>query len=199
MEISWLGNKSFLVTDEIINVFINADESKIDPSLLNDSTVFISTEINDSYSGKFPLIDSPGEYEINNVSITGIANGIVKADNKVITTCFKLESRGLSLVVVGDIGTSFDSEGLSALSSSHAVLFSPDNNNIDSEILANTIRSLETKKILISGFDKNSQKSSPGLESINKVLGIKDFESKNKASFTISNLGDTQEIIILEN
>ena len=111
MEISWLGNKSFLVTDEVINVFINPDESTIDPSLLNDSTVFISTEINDSYSGKFPLIDSPGEYEINNVSITGIANGIVKADNKMITTCFKLESRGLSLVVVGDIGTSFDSEG----------------------------------------------------------------------------------------
>ena len=60
MEISWLGNKSFLVTDEVINVFINPDESTIDPSLLNDSTVFISTEINDSYSGKFPLIDSPG-------------------------------------------------------------------------------------------------------------------------------------------
>ena len=116
-----------------------------------------------------------------------------------ITTCYKLESRGLSVVIIGDIGTPFDSETLSVLSSSHAVLFSPDNNNIDSEILANTIRSLETRKILISGYDKDSKKSSSGLESINKVLGIKEFEPKNKASFNISNIGDSQEIIILEN
>ena len=38
-----------------------------------------------------------------------------------------------------------------------------------------------------------------GLDSVNKVLGVKDFESRNKASFTLNNLGDSQEIIILEN
>ncbi len=198
MDISWLGNNTFLITDEIINVVVNPDKN-LDSSIFNENTVFISTEPNTDYSTDSPIVDSPGEYEINNVSITGVANGIVKSDQKIITTCYKLESRGLSIAIIGDIGAQLDSEAFSALSSSHAVLFSPDNNNIDSEILANTIRSLETRKILISGFDKNSQKSSQGLESINKVLGIKEFESKNKASFTLSNLGDIQEIIILEN
>tara|TARA_B100001029_G_scaffold158584_1_gene145354 strand:+ start:222 stop:821 length:600 start_codon:yes stop_codon:yes gene_type:complete len=199
MDITWLGENSFLISDEIINVIVNPKVSNFDSSIINENTVFISTEINSSYSTDSPIVDSPGEYEINNVSITGVANGIVKSDEKMITTCYKVESRGLSIAIIGDIGAQFDSEALSALSSSHAAVFSPDNKNIDSEILANTVRSLETKKILISGFDKNSQKSSPGLESINKILGIKDFESKNKASFTLSNLGDTQEIIILEN
>ena len=56
---------------------------------------------------------------------------MVKSDEKMITTCYKLESRGLSIAIIGDIGTQLDSEALSALSSSHAVLFSPDNKNID--------------------------------------------------------------------
>ena len=199
MDISWLGEKSFLISDEIINVIVNPNGANFDSSIINENTVFVSTDVNSSYSTDSPIVDSPGEYEINNVSITGVANGMVKSDEKMITNCFKLESRGLSIAIIGDIGTQLDSEALSALSSSHAVVFSPDNKNIDSEILANTIRSLETRKILISGYDKNSQKSSNGLESINKVLGIKEFESKNKASFTLSNIGDIQEIIILEN
>ena len=199
MDISWLGNKSFMISDEIISVVVNPNDSILSSSEINENTVIISTNSSDSLSSDLPIVDSPGEYEVNNVSIIGIANAIVKPDEKMITTCYKLESRGLSVVIIGDIGTPFDSETLSALSSSHAVLFSPDNNNIDSEILANTIRSLETRKILISGYDKDSKKSSSGLESINKVLGIKEFEPKNKASFTLSNIGDSQEIIILEN
>tara|TARA_E500000331_G_scaffold355427_1_gene410853 strand:+ start:1100 stop:1699 length:600 start_codon:yes stop_codon:yes gene_type:complete len=199
MDISWLGNKSFMISDEIISVVVNPNDSILSSSEINENTVIISTNSNDSLSSDLPIVDSPGEYEVNNVSIIGIANAIVKPDEKMITTCYKLESRGLSVVIIGDIGTPFDSETLSVLSSSHAVLFSPDNNNIDSEILANTIRSLETRKILISGYDKDSKKSSSGLESINKVLGIKEFEPKNKASFNISNIGDSQEIIILEN
>ena len=199
MDISWLGKNSFLISDEIINVIVNPNGANFDSSIINENTVFISTEVNTDYSTDSPVVDSPGEYEINNVSITGVANGMVKSDEKMISISYKLESRGLSIAIIGDIGAQLDSEAFSVLSSSQAVLFSPDNNNIDSEILANTIRSLETRKILISGFDKNSKKSSQGLESINKVLGLKDFESKNKASFTLSNLGDTQEIIILEN
>ena len=199
MDISWLGENTFLISDEIINVIVNPNDTNFDKSIINENTVFITTELNSSYSTDYPIVDSPGEYEINNVSISGVANGMIKSDEKIITTCYKLESRGLSVAIIGNIGTQLDSEALSALSSSHAVIFSPDNENIDSEILANTVRSLETRKILISGFDKNSKKSSKGLESIIKVLGIKDFESKNKASFTLSNIGDTQEIIILEN
>ena len=37
------------------------------------------------------------------------------------------------------------------------------------------------------------------LDSIIRVLGLKDYEPKTKASFTMSSLGESQEIIILEN
>jgi hypothetical protein len=199
MDISWLGKNSYRISDELVDVIVNPDNNDIDTSSFTENTVLISTDKDKDFTTSLTLVDSPGEYEVNNLSIFGVANGIVNDKSKRISTCYKLESRGLSVAVIGMIGSSFDSETLSVLTSSSIVIFSPDNANIDSEILANTIRSLDTKKILMSGYDKNTATSSKGLEGIIKVLGIKDFEPKNKVSVTLGNLGDVQEIIILEN
>ena len=199
MDIALLGKKSFRISDELVDVIINPDNNDIDSSTFTENTVLISTDANREFQSSLTVVDSPGEYEVNNLSIFGVANAIVNDQSKRISTCYKLESRGLSVAVIGMIGSSFDSEALSVLSSSNIVIFSPDNTIIDSEMLANTIRSLDTKKIIISGYDKNTTTPSKSLESIIKVLGIKDFEPKNKVSVTLSNLGDVQEIIILEN
>ena len=70
MDISWLGENSFLISDEIVNVIVNPNSSNLDASIINENTVFISTELNTSYSTDSPIVDSPGEYEINNVSVS---------------------------------------------------------------------------------------------------------------------------------
>ena len=199
MDITWLGDNSFKISDEIIDLIVNPSNKTVDESLLSDKTVLICTEEENDFDTKLTKVDSPGEYEINDASIHGVANGITKEDKKFISTCYRVESRGLSVAVIGMIGSSFDSEGLSVLASSHVVVFSPENTNVDSEILANTIRSIEPRKIVISGFDKTSKKPSKNLDSIIRVLGLKDYEPKTKASFTMSSLGESQEIIILEN
>jgi len=199
MDITWLGDNSFKINDGVFDVIINPSKETVDSNILTEDTVMLCTELNNDYQTNLTKLDSPGEFEINNASIHGIANAVRKDDNRFISTCFRIESRGLSVAVVGMIGSQFDSEALSVLASSHVVLFSPDNPNVDSEILANTIRSIEPRKIIISGFDKSSKKASKNLDSIIKVLGVKDFEAKGKASFTMSSFGDSQEIIILEN
>ena len=199
MDITWLGDNSFKINDGVIDVIINPSIKTVDDNIITESTVMLCTELNNDYKTELTKLDSPGEFEINNASIHGVANSVMKEQDRFISTCYRIESRGLSIAVIGMIGSPFDSEALSVLASSHVVLFSPDNKNVDSEILANTIRSIESRKILISGFDKSNKKPSKNLEAIIKVLGIKDYEPKNKASFTISSFGDAQEIIILEN
>ena len=199
MDITWLGDNSFKINDGVIDVIINPSIKTVDDNIITESTVMLCTELNNDYKTELTKLDSPGEFEINNASIHGVANSVMKEQDRFISTCYRIESRGLSIAVIGMIGSPFDSETLSVLASSHVVLFSPDNKNVDSEILANTIRSIESRKILISGFDKSNKKPSKNLEAIIKVLGIKDYEPKNKASFTVSSFGDAQEIIILEN
>ncbi len=197
MDISWLGQSSFRINDEIIDVLVNPEDN-IDKSLLSDNTLIVNTDNSENITLNITKVDSPGEYEINNASIHGVANSVIKDQDRSISTCYRIESRGLSVAVIGMIGSPLDSEALSVLGSSHAVVFSPENTNVDAEILVNTIRSIEPRKIIISGFNKSSSKPSKNLDAIIKVLGVKDFEPKSKASFTLSSLGDSQEIIILE-
>ena len=199
MEITWLGQNSFKINDEIIDVLVNPKTKTIDKSSISENTIFVNTDSSDDIENNQTRVETPGEYEISNASIFGVANSVIKDQDRAISTCYRIESRGLSVAVIGMIGSQLDSEALSVLSSSHAVVFSPDNSNIDSEILANTIRSIESRKIIISGYDKSSGKPSKSLDGIIKVFGVKDFEPKSKASFTLSSLGDSQEIIILEN
>jgi len=197
MDISWLGQSSFRINDEIIDVLVNPEDN-IDKSLLSDNTLIVNTDNSENITLNITQVDSPGEYEINNTSIHGVANSVIKDQDRSISTCYRIESRGLSVAVIGMIGSPLDSEALSVLASSHAVVFSPENTNVDAEILVNTIRSIEPRKIIISGFNKSSSKPSKNLDAIIKVLGVKDFEPRSKASFTLSSLGDSQEIIILE-
>jgi len=197
MDISWLGQSSFRINDEIIDVLVNPEDN-IDKSLLSDNTLIVNTDNSENITLNITQVDSPGEYEINNTSIHGVANSVIKDQDRSISTCYRIESRGLSIAVIGMIGSPLDPEALSVLGSSHAVVFSPENTNVDAEILVNTIRSIEPRKIIISGFNKSSSKPSKNLDAIIKVLGVKDFEPRSKASFTLSSLGDSQEIIILE-
>ena len=198
MDITWLGENTFKINDEIIDVLVNPNTKTFDKSLISENTLIVCTDPTDEIDSTQTKVESPGEYEINNASIHGVANSVLKDQDRSISTCYKIESRGLSVGVIGMIGSPLDSEALSVLASSHAVVFSPENTNVDAEILVNTIRSIEPRKIIISGFDKSSSKPSKNLDAIIKVLGVKDFEPRSKASFTLSSLGDSQEIIILE-
>ena len=45
MDISWLGENSFLISDEIVNVIVNPNSANLDTSIINENTVFISTEL----------------------------------------------------------------------------------------------------------------------------------------------------------
>ena len=151
MDITWLGENSFKINDEIIDVLVNPKTKTFDKTSITENTIFVNTDSSDDIENKQTRVESPGEYEISNASIHGVANSVIKDQDRSISTCYRIESRGLSVAVIGMIGSQLDSEALSVLSSSHAVVFSPDNSNIDSEILANTIRSIEPRKIIISG------------------------------------------------
>ena len=199
MDVTWLGNNAFQISDDLINVLINPSKDLIKNISPPENTVILFTQKEHDEIGSLTFIDSPGENEINNVSVFGVANVIENEENKSICTCYRIESRTLSIDVIGTIGSDFDSQALTTLASPHAVVFSPDNSNIDAEILGNTVRSLEPRKILISGYDKTKSVPSKSLNEIINVFGLKDYEPKSKSSFTISNLGDVQEIIILEN
>ena len=67
MDITWLGNNSFFISDELVSIVVNPDDSILSSSLINENSVVIATESQSSYSTNLPVVDSPGEYEVNNL------------------------------------------------------------------------------------------------------------------------------------
>jgi hypothetical protein len=82
MDIAWLGKKSFRISDELVDVIINPDNNDIDSSTFTENTVLISTDANREFQSSLTVVDSPGEYEVNNLSIFGVANAIVNDQSK---------------------------------------------------------------------------------------------------------------------
>ena len=74
MDITWLGENSFKINDEIINIIVNPSNKTIDPSTFTEETVLVFTDTDNKYDTKHTKVDSPGEYEIHNASIHGNNN-----------------------------------------------------------------------------------------------------------------------------
>ena len=44
MDITWLGNNSFFISDELVSIVVNPDDSILGSSLINENSVVIATE-----------------------------------------------------------------------------------------------------------------------------------------------------------
>ena len=62
MDITWLGDNSFLISDELINVLVNPNDSTLGSSITNDNSLILSTDSHESYSTDLPVVNSPGEF-----------------------------------------------------------------------------------------------------------------------------------------
>ena len=62
MDISWLGQSSFRINDEIIDVLVNP-ENNIDKSLLSDNTLIVNTDNSENITLNITQVDSTCEYE----------------------------------------------------------------------------------------------------------------------------------------
>ena len=98
MDITWLGDNSFKINDGLIDVIINPSNETVDENTLTEDTVMLCTDLNNDYQTKLTKVDSPGEFEINNASIHGIANAIRTDDDR-----FTSAHAVMSMIVAGAV------------------------------------------------------------------------------------------------
>ena len=78
MDITWLGENSFKINDDIIDVLINPNTKTFDKSSISENTLIVDTDESNDIDTNQTKVNSPGEYEINSASIHGVANSIIK-------------------------------------------------------------------------------------------------------------------------
>ena len=101
MTISWYGEACFLLESGGTRVLIEPPqkESGINPPRLK-SDILISSKLFDSENGAF-VVNSPGEYEVKSVSISGIGDGDPSTSSGQANTIYTIEMDGIKMTYLG--------------------------------------------------------------------------------------------------
>lgn len=119
MEITYLGHSSFLIRTQKATLVTDPFDSSIGISFPTVSTDIVtvshghSDHNNSAAVGGNPIVfDLPGEYEKQEVRITGIPTYHDKNQGKLRgkNTMFKIDAEGISILHCGDLGHALDNE-----------------------------------------------------------------------------------------
>lgn len=119
MDIEYKGGNCVVISTKKATVAIDA---KISTLGLKDITpknaYFIATqqEFLPEHEGELVAIDQPGEYEIGNISVTGVAaKRLIDHEDTKASTMYRIDTGEVAIAVIGHVTTPLSEEQLEAL------------------------------------------------------------------------------------
>lgn len=150
------------------------------------------------------LIDQPGEYEVSDVSIQGIAaRAHIDETDKHTATMYRIVADDVRIAVIGHVYPELSDAQLEALGTID-VLFIPVGGNgftLDATGALHLIKEIEPKIVIPTHYDDKAIKYSvpqQTLEEILKNLAMEPRETVPKLKVKAGEMGDVTQLIILE-
>jgi L-ascorbate metabolism protein UlaG (beta-lactamase superfamily) len=150
------------------------------------------------------IIDQPGEYEVSDVSIQGIAaRAHIDDEKQKSATIYKLVMDDVRIAVVGHVYPDLSSSQLEALSTIDVLIIPVGGNGytLDPIGALKLIKEIEPKLVIPTHYDDKSLKyevPQQSLEDALKGLSMEPRETVAKLKVKSGELGDTTELVILE-
>lgn len=150
------------------------------------------------------IFDGPGEYEVGDISIIGIAAKPFMNDNLGSTaTIYKLVSADQNILICGHISEDLSERQLEQIGTVD-ILFVPVGNNgytLDPKGALKLIKDIEPKIIVPTHYSQqgiNYPIPQISLEEVTKELAIEVKDRTNKLKIKTSELSDSTQLIVLE-
>jgi L-ascorbate metabolism protein UlaG (beta-lactamase superfamily) len=219
MQIQWFGQSCFRLQTPAGSVLIDpfSKEIGITPPKVNADIVIFSHKHPDHYNDNYAqrdvfIIDGPGEYEKNGFSITGVAadhddNGGKKSGK---VTIFRVESEGLGVVFLSDIGKKQLEDGQLEGMGEVDILLVPiggkynlgknQHSTVDAEGAAELVNQLEPSIVIPMHYKIPGLKlGMSGSEEFLKEMGSKNAETLDKLSIKKKDLlHEKTKIVVLK-
>jgi len=150
------------------------------------------------------IIDQPGEYEVSDVSIQGIAaRGHMDEDKQKTATIYKLVADDVRIAVVGHVHPDLTSSQLEDLSTIDVLIIPVGGNGytLDPIGALKLIKEIEPKLVIPTHFDDKSlnyEVPQQPLEEVLKGLSMEPRETVAKIKLKAGELSDTTQLVILE-
>lgn len=213
MEISYFGHSCFRIKTKEAIIIIDpfSDEVGMRLPKLTADIVCCSHQHSDhsdlsQISNEPFVISAPGEYEIKNVSIIGLAtwHDEAKGAERGRNTVYVLEAEGCRLCHLGDLGHALSDSECDLIGSLDALMVPVGGQvTIDNRQAAAVVAKLEPRLVLpmhfktkeTSGYIKNQT----GLEEFLQEMNGTQLRQEKKLKLSASALAETEtEIIVLE-
>ncbi len=209
MEINWLGHSCFRIRGSRSTIVTDpySPEWRTLPAKLSANIVTVShRHPGHSYtggiSGESRLISGPGEYEINDILVVGLAtfHDAVRGEERGRNTVYLLEVDEIAICHLGDLGHKFSGAQLEELGSVD-ILLTPVGgiSTIGASLAAEVVRQIGPRVVIPMHYkvDALDTELEPAARFLNEV-GVKEVSSQPKLSITRARLPSDPQIVLLD-
>ena len=209
MEISWLGHSCFKLKGKQATVITDPYSPDLGYSLGKPAAHIVTVSHQHpghSYiqgiGGEPRLVTGPGEYEINDILITGVAtfHDRERGQSKGKNTVFLMEIDEVSVCHLGDLGHVLNDEQIEEIDDVDVLLIPVGGvSTINASAAAEIVRQVEPKVVIPMHY--KTEAINRELESVDRFLkeiGVKQIDSQPKLSFTRSSLPVSTQVFLLD-
>lgn len=208
MDITWLGHSCFRIKGNQAVIITDPFPPDMGYTLGKQTANIVTvSHQHPSHSyvqgigGEPRLIKGPGEYEISNVLIIGIAtfHDSVKGQSRGKNTTYLMEIDGVAVCHLGDIGHVLNDEQVEEMGNVDVLLLPVGGvNTINAAMAAEVIRKLEPKAVIPMHYKTPALKRElDPVEDFLKEMGMGQVEPRPKFSVSRSNLPLSTQVFVL--
>jgi L-ascorbate metabolism protein UlaG (beta-lactamase superfamily) len=208
-EIKWFGHACFrlrardatILTDPVPRSFgYKIDKQRADiVTLSHDDPGHTAMEL---FSNSPKLVNGPGEYEMNDVFITGIRtyhdeqNGAARGRN----TAYLYQLEDIIVCHLGDLGHALTEEQVESLSSVDVLIVPVGGGTVlDAAKAAEVVGQLEPKMVIPMQYQTAAgDRQRDPVDRFLKEMGVNDITPRDKLVLRTSDLRETTEVVVLE-
>ncbi|MFH1646831.1 MAG: MBL fold metallo-hydrolase [Chloroflexota bacterium] len=208
MDITWLGHSCFRIKGNQATVITDPFSPDLGYALGKPTADIVTvSHQHPSHSyiqgigGEPKVVRGPGEYEISNVLIIGVAtyHDAVKGQTRGKNTVYLMGLDGVAMCHLGDLGHVLNDEQVEEIGNVDVLLLPVGGvSTINATMAAEVIRKLEPKAVIPMHYktDSVSRELDPVGDFL-KEMGMENIESRPKLTISKSNLPLSTQVFLL--
>ncbi len=209
MEITWLGHSCFKLKGKQATLITDPCPPDLGYSIGKQTANVITLShhhpghsFSQDIGGDARVVSGPGEYEISNMLIIGVASfhDNDKGASRGKNTIYLIEMDEVSICHLGDLGHVLNDEQVEELGNVDVLLIPVGGaSTLNAPLAAEVVRQLEPKIVVPMHYQTEALKRKlEPVESFLKETGVHDITPQAKLAVTKTNLPLTMQVVLLE-
>ncbi len=208
MDITWLGHACFRLRGREVTLVTDPPDPKSGHAISKTPAEIVTISHEHaghaslrSIGGEPVVLRSPGEYEVKECLVTGLASfhDEERGKSRGKNTVFVIRIDGVAVCHLGDLGHAMDEAELEALGDIDVLLVpvSGPETNLTAAKAADVVHQFEPKVVVPMSFEPDGKKDTPFRRFLSE-MGVKDVQALPKLSITRANLPAELQVVVLE-